>query len=106
MSEQFISEPIKPILETMDTARMAVGEPGLPKEFVWRKETVKVAKVLRHWRATGPCRNGSKEMYLRKHWYEVETASGTVMKIYFQKPTKGKLNTAGWWLYSLRDNST
>jgi len=31
MPERFISEPIKPLTETADTSRMALGEPGLPR---------------------------------------------------------------------------
>ena len=30
MPERFISEAIKPVTETADTSRMAIGEPGLP----------------------------------------------------------------------------
>ena len=47
MPERFISEAIKPITETADTSRMAIGEPGLPREFVWRGRTVTVTAVLR-----------------------------------------------------------
>ena len=103
MVELFISEPIFPVTAAMDTARMAVGEPGLPKEFIWRGKTVTVEKVLRHWRETGPCRHGSGEMYLRKHWYEVRTITGEIMKVYFQKPAKGGRKNAGWQLFTLRE---
>jgi len=69
--ERFVSEAIKPLTETADTSRMAIGEPGLPSEFVWRDRTVTVRKLLRSWRQTGKCRHGSPEMYVRKHWFEV-----------------------------------
>lgn len=78
MPERLISEPIKPVTETADTSRMAIGEPGLPRKFVWRGRTITVQAVLRTWRETGRCRHGSSEMYIRKHWYEVETDSGTL----------------------------
>jgi hypothetical protein len=52
---------------------MAIGEPGLPREFLWRKETIRITAVLRTWKDTGPCTHGSPEKYVRKHWYEVET---------------------------------
>jgi Family of unknown function (DUF6504) len=84
MSERFISEAIKPITEAADASRMAIGEPGLPREFVWRGQTVTVRAVLRSWRETGKCHHGSREMYVRKHWYEVATASGGTMKLYIQ----------------------
>ena len=73
MSGRLISESIKPVTQTADTSRMAIGEPGLPREFVWRGQTVTVRAVLRSWRETGKCHHGSREMYVRKHWYEVVT---------------------------------
>ena len=105
MEEQFISEAISPIRETMDIARMATGEPGLPHEFIWHGNTITVQKVLRHWKTMGPCTHGSDEKYLRRHWYEIATDSGAVMKIYFQKPAKSNRKKAGWWLFSLTEKS-
>lgn len=102
MPEQFVSEPIKPVVATCDTSRMATGEPGLPREFVWRGRTIEVATVLRTWRETGKCRNGSPELYVRKHWFEVVTASNETMTIYFDRqPRKGRKD-ARWWLLSVR----
>ena len=40
MPEQFISEPLTPVVETADTARMSFGEPGLPGQFKWRGRVV------------------------------------------------------------------
>ena len=67
MPERLISEAIKPLTETAETMRMAIGEPGLPRKFVWRGRTVTVAAVLRTWRETGKCRHGSPEKYVHKH---------------------------------------
>jgi phosphoribosylglycinamide formyltransferase-1 len=103
MPEQFISEPIYPITETADTSRMAIGEPGLPREFVWRGCTVTVHKVLRSWKETGKCRSGSLEMYVRKHWYEVATVSDGTMKLYFERQSRGGRKAPRWWLFSIRD---
>jgi hypothetical protein len=103
MSERLISEAIKPITETADTSRMAVGEPGLPREFVWRGRTVTVRVVLRSWRETGKCHHGSPEMYVRKHWYEVDTVSDGTMKLYFERQPRGGRKGARWWLFSIRE---
>jgi hypothetical protein len=70
MSERFVSEAISPVAGTMDTTRMAAGEPGLPSKFVWRDRTISVTAVLRAWHETGRCHHGSPEMYVRKHWYK------------------------------------
>ena len=67
--EQIVSEAIRPVAGTGDTARMAIGDPGLPSEFVWRGRTISAMSVLRTWRETGRCHRGSPEMYVRKHWY-------------------------------------
>ena len=82
-------KPSSPVTETADTSRMAIGEPGLPRKFVWRGRTVTVTAVLRSWRETGKCRHGSPEMYVRKHWYEVVTASDGTMKLYFERQSRG-----------------
>jgi hypothetical protein len=103
MPERFISEAIKPIAETADTSRMAIGEPGLPRQFVWRGRTITVKAVLRTWRETGKCHHGSPEMYVRKHWYEVATVSEGIMKIYFDRQCKGRKKAPRWWLFSIRD---
>ena len=104
MPEQFISEPIKPLTETADTSRMAIGEPGLPQKFVWRGQTIVVTAVLRSWRETGRCRHGSPEMYVRKHWYEVATDSDRIMKIYFERQPRRGEKGARWWLFSVRES--
>ncbi len=103
MPERFISEAIQPVVETYSTARMAVGEPGLPQEFVWRGRTFKVAAVLRTWRDTGKCRHGSPELYVRKHWFEITTSANDTMKIYFDRQPCGGRHSARWWLFSISE---
>jgi len=85
MPERFVSEAIRPVVATCAPSRMAAGEPGLPREFVWRGRTIKIAAVLRTWRETGKCRHGSPERYARKHWFEIATTSKCTMKIYFDR---------------------
>ena len=36
MQDEFVSEAIKPVEGTFDTAGMVCGEPGLPGRFLWR----------------------------------------------------------------------
>ena len=100
-TERFISEPIKPVVGTCDTMRMAIGEPGLPREFLWRGKIIKIKAVLRTWRETGRCRHGSTDMYVRKHWYEVATLTNGIMKIYFDRQSRNR-KAARWWLFSVR----
>ncbi|MCK9276057.1 MAG: DUF6504 family protein [Syntrophales bacterium] len=103
-AERFVSEAIRPVTATCDTARMAAGEPGLPGEFVWKDDIIRIAAVLRTWRETGLCRHGSSERYVRKHWYEIVTTSGTVMKIYFERQARSKSRNFRWWLFSIDES--
>jgi hypothetical protein len=100
MSEQFISERIKPKIETIETASLAIGTPSLPKEFIWRKQTIQITSTLRTWRTTGGCRHGSGEQYARRHWFEVTTVSHGILQIYFDRSTLGRVKEMGWWLFS------
>lgn len=103
MAERFVSEPIKPVVETCDTTRMSMGEPGLPRQFIWRGKTVEITAVLRTWLETGPCRHGSADRYVRKHWYQVTTIADGTMVIYFEKqPLRGRKGR-GWWLFSIEN---
>jgi hypothetical protein len=100
MVDEFIGEAIQPVKETLDAVRMARGEPGLPRQFRWRSEIVRITRVLSTWRETGPCRHGSGEQYVRKHWFEVSTDTGVKMKIYFQRQPRSANKKARWWLFS------
>ena len=103
MTEQFLSEVIRPVPGTVELGRMAAGEPGLPRQFRRGGETIGVAEVLKTWRETGACSHGSGERYLRKHWYEVRTDTGSTLKLYFErKPRRGSVDRR-WVLYSVRD---
>ena len=101
MHERFVSGVIRPVGAAWDTSRMAVGEPGLPRQFVWRGQAIEIASVLRTWRETGKCRHGSPELYVRKHWFEVTTTGNTTMKIYFDRHPRGQRKSDRWWLFSI-----
>lgn len=98
---RFFSEPLKPITATCSSQRMAGGEPGLSQEFKWREERIRVSHVLREWRETGPCRHGSGERYVRKHWYEIEDSCGRVLRIYFERHCRSRCRKDRWYLFSM-----
>jgi len=102
MTEEFISEPIQPVAGTFDTTGMTRGEPGLPQRFVWRDQEYTVAAVLEVWKEDGPCRHGSGEMYLRKHWFKIATAQGPRMTLYFERQARSKRESKmRWWLFTI-----
>ncbi len=100
MVEEFIGEAIQPVADTFDATRMATGAPGLPRQFRWRSEIVRVTGVLKTWRETGPCHHGSGEQYVRKHWFAVSTDSGLTMNIYFERQSRSAKKNSRWWLFS------
>ena len=101
MPDQFICEPIRPVVGTMDARAMIRGEPGLPHKFIWRDEEYTLADVLETWKETAPCRSGSPERYVRKHWFRIRTSDGREMKIYFERQSRsGRQSKMRWWLYS------
>ena len=102
MDEEFVSETIKPREGTFDAAAMTRGEPGLPAKFLWRKTEYTIAEVLEAWKETGPCRNGSNEIYLRKHWYKIKTTDNIIMTLYFERQARSKKQIkTRWWLFSI-----
>ena len=105
MAERFIGAAIQPVAETFDASRMGTGEPGLPREFRWGPRTVRIVQVLKNWRETGPCRHGSGERYVRKHWYEVHADSGETMRIYFERQPRSRKNKSRWWLFSVGESN-
>ena len=100
--EEFISEAITPVPGTFDPAGMTRGEPGLPQRFVWRGEEYAVAAVLQAWKEDGPCKSGSGERYLRKHWFRILTDRGLHMTIYFERQARSKRQSkTRWWLNTI-----
>ena len=103
MSYEFICEPIEPVAETLDTAGMARGEPGLPRRFVWRERTYDLAEVLERWKETGPCRHGSGERYVRRFCFRFRTETGEEMNAFFERRARsGRRGPGRWWLRSAK----
>ena len=97
----YVGEAIRPVAETFDAARMAAGGPGLPGEFVWRDRRVRVQRVIGEWRETAPCRHGSGERYVSRHWFDVLADDGSEMRLYFERRARGRALAARWWLFSV-----
>ena len=102
-TDTFISEAIQPAIADMLTDPMQSGAPGLPQEFIWRGKEFVVNEVVKTWSERSPCKHGSREVYSRKHWYEITTTCGKVMRIYFERQMRSVANKhKRWWLYSVR----
>lgn len=101
---QFISEAIRPVAATVDTRAMAIGAPGLPRQFHWGNELLEIAAVEGTWRESGPCRHGSGETYAKKHWFEARLTDGRRAQLYFERQARGR-RLQRWWLYTLTADS-
>ena len=102
MANRFICEPIQPVTGSMAARMLARGEPAAPERFAWRNTEYTVVEVLAAWRETSPCKTGGDEQSARKHWFQVRTADGTEMKLYFERqPRSKRQRTTRWWLHSV-----
>lgn len=99
--KEFISEPIFPVAGSFDVSAMTAGEPGLPARFTWRGAEHEVARVLESWKTVGPCRHGSGEKYVRRHWFRVVTTDGSEMELYFDRQPRVRQKTQRWWLATI-----
>jgi len=91
MSERFIGEEIRPVTGAPSAGRFVPGEPVLPGRFTWRGAEHEIVDVIETHHELGPCRSGSDEQYVRKHWYRVRTNTGREMRIYFERsPRAGR----------------
>lgn len=103
--EQFISEAIEPVAGTFDASGMSRGEPGLPARFCWRGNQYTVAHIRRRWKSSQR-EGGVGNLYLRRHWFEVQTTDGHVMTLYCQRQASSAAGAkARWWLYTIRRTS-
>jgi RimJ/RimL family protein N-acetyltransferase len=94
---QFASEPIAPVPGAADPTAMSHGEPSVPAAFVWREQRFEVARVLSTRRAMGQDRG---DTYLRRHYYEIETADAVRMTLYFERNPSDRSKRKRWWLYT------
>jgi hypothetical protein len=72
------------------------SEPPVPRAFRWDNRRFDVSAVLRSWRTTKTDRG---DVYLKRHWFELETTSGEKLEVYFDR--EARRGAPRWWLYSL-----
>lgn len=102
-SEQFVCEELTPVAGTPSAAAMAKGEPGVPGRFCWRGREYRVTGVIEKWKTSGRCRNGSDELYLRRHWYKIAAEPQAVMTIYCDRQAKNrKRPKSRWFVYTIQ----
>ena len=116
---EFVSEPLTPDQGAGLASASPPGEPAVPGRFTWRGDCWLLRGVLRKWTTSGPCRNGSAEKYLRRHYYQVHVTGQDgryvsaspgrsdrprelVLTIYFERqPRRGQSPKARWYVYTI-----
>jgi hypothetical protein len=91
----FVSRPVEPFGEGYAVARP--DEPPVPSKFRWDDRDLEVKAVLRSWRSSKTDRG---DVYLKRHWIEIETPQGERAELYYDRAARGK---SRWWLYSFDD---
>lgn len=76
---------------------MSHGEPSVPAAFIWREQRFDVARVLATRRGMGQDRG---DTYLRRHYYDIETADAVRMTLYFERNPSDRSKRKRWWLYT------
>jgi hypothetical protein len=92
---KFVGQSIVPAGDGFITPASG-SEPPVPRAFHWKGRTFDVSAVLRTWRTTRPDRG---DVYLKRHWFELETTSGEKLEVYFDR--EARRGAPRWWLYSL-----
>jgi hypothetical protein len=121
MNKSFISQPITPEGESFGLGTMAAGEPDLASGFYWKGKSYRILEVKERWKSSGPDRGGSKERYLRKHWFRVIAQRTTPvidpaakpgerapevgetlweLEIYFDRQPTSSRAKERWWLFT------
>ncbi|MFN2459517.1 MAG: DUF6504 family protein [Candidatus Velthaea sp.] len=54
-------------------------------------------------RARRSTRTDHGDVYLARHWYEIECADGRRAVVYFDR--QARAGAARWWLYTLEENA-
>lgn len=98
-NERLISEPVTPVAGSFNAAAMAAGTPGVPMAFRWRGADYRVARILDSWKNLRPCRNGSGEQYINKHFFKIETECGRIMTLYRARTGSKK---DSWTLFTIQ----
>ncbi len=91
----FVGQSIAPAGDAFITPACG-SEPPVPRAFRWNDRTLEVCAVLRSWRTTKADRG---DAYLKRHWFELETASGERLEVYFDR--EARRGPPRWWLYTL-----
>jgi hypothetical protein len=73
------------------------SQPPVPRAFLWDDRTLVITAVLRSWRSTKGDRG---DTYLKRHWFELETACGLRLEVYYDR--EARRGTSPWWIHTVQ----
>ncbi|MGB8966185.1 MAG: DUF6504 family protein [Candidatus Cybelea sp.] len=94
---KFVSCPLVPTGDGFVTPASG-SEPPIPRAFLWGSRTLLITEVMRSWRSTKADRG---DVYLKRHWYELRTASGEKLEVYYDR--ESRRSASSWWLYTIEE---
>lgn len=92
----FISKPLQSEATSFEADAHGRIEPGVPRAFTFGAQRLVVVRVVREWRSNKSDRG---DLYLKRHWYEIEIDDGRIAVVYFDRGAKR--GAPRWWLFSL-----
>lgn len=100
---EFISEPIELTGEFLDAASAGRGLVAAPAAFVWRGQTIRIARVLAREKFSSPeGGRAGNEVYLRRENFTVLLEDGREAAIYFERQARPGGNARQrWFLYTI-----
>ncbi|MBV8082579.1 MAG: GNAT family N-acetyltransferase [Candidatus Eremiobacteraeota bacterium] len=94
----FVSERITPAPGSADVSALSHGEPGVPRAFTWRGQRYEVLRQRGSSRDMGSDRG---DVYVRRHYYGLETTDQLLMTVYFERNPSDRSKRKAWWLYTV-----
>lgn len=95
---KFVGRPLLPEGDGFVTPATG-SEPPLPRALRWQDGTIVIVAIRRAWRST---RSDRGDSYLKRHWYEVETAAGEIATLYYDR--EARRGAPQWWLYAVEES--
>lgn len=93
---KFVSRPLEAAADGFVTPASG-SQPPIPRVFRWDERTLVVTAVLRSWRSTKEDRG---DRYLKRHWFELETACGLRLEVYYDRDARRGVSP--WWIYTVQ----
>ena len=91
---RFVGRPIVPGEGWLTPANGR--EPPVPLRFRFGDREYCIASVVRAWRSA---KNDRGDIYLKRHWFALQTACGCTLEVYYDR--EARRGAPHWWLHAI-----